>query len=231
MRLTVVKPNAIDFQFRCTPHDALRFGRRGYAIFFFANYMNDVDSPAIHFRGIDRADGPEKWIEAHVPSGHPDWDHGGTYRAVDSAPLECDSDHQFTLNTWSYDYPRLALPFFYGRAGQGMVFLLMLDRAHTPLDEVRFSVFQFKLPQRPRPAWDLQYVIHRVKAEKEYGFRGRLIWKKWVSPEDCLNEYERWSAEVKSAEWPAERSSVSAAGKRSLPSFWRFGEFSSTESF
>jgi hypothetical protein len=28
----------------------------------------------------------------------------------------------------------------------------------------------------------------------EYGFRGRLVWKKFVSAEDCLREYERWVA-------------------------------------
>jgi len=28
---------------------------------------------------------------------------------------------------------------------------------------------------------------------REYGFRARIVWKKWVSPEDCLAEYERWT--------------------------------------
>lgn len=37
-----------------------------------------------------------------------------------------------------------------------------------------------------------QYVIHRVETAKQYGYRGRLVWKKFVSPEDCLEEYESW---------------------------------------
>lgn len=73
---------------------------------------------------------------------------------------------------------------------------LMFDRACTPEDEVRFSLFTFKLPEKPRPAWDFQYVIHRVRQNREYGFRGRLIWKKWVSAEDCLREYRRWASQL-----------------------------------
>jgi hypothetical protein len=37
-------------------------------------------------------------------------------------------------------------------------------------------------------------VINCVESGAEYGFRGRLVWKKFVSADDCLNEYKRWSA-------------------------------------
>jgi hypothetical protein len=63
---------------------------------------------------------------------------------------------------------------------------------HTRDDEIRFSLFKFKLPRQPRPAWDFQYVIHKVEPDKSYGFNGRLIWKKFVSPKDCQREYHRW---------------------------------------
>ncbi len=43
------------------------------------------------------------------------------------------------------------------------------------------------------PAWDFQYVIHQVEEGREYGFRGRLVWKKFVSAADCLREYESWA--------------------------------------
>jgi hypothetical protein len=187
-------PHAVDFSFRCTPHDAARFAPQGYAIFFFANYMNDVLSPAIHFLGIDEAGGQEKWIEADAPAGHPDWNQGGTYRAASAEPTLYAANHDFRLNSWSYDYPRFTRPFYYGRAARDMVFMLMFDRAHTAVDEIRFSLFKFKLPRQPRPAWDFQYVIHPVENDREYGFRGRLLWKKWVSAEDCLAEYTRWQS-------------------------------------
>jgi hypothetical protein len=69
----------------------------------------------------------------------------------------------------------------------------MFDRGWSAEDEIRFSLFKFKVSDRVRrPAWDFQYVIHRVETGKLYGYRGRLIWKKFVSPEDCLQEYETW---------------------------------------
>ena len=39
-----------------------------------------------------------------------------------------------------------------------------------------------------------QYVINRAESGAHYGFQGRLVWKKFVSPEDCLHEYEMWKA-------------------------------------
>lgn len=200
LRYTLVEPHAVDFQFRCTPHDPTRFGPRRYVIFFFANYMNDVVSPTIHFRGIARPGGQETWIHADAPPGPPDWMRGGTYRAADATPTAYDADHGFPLNSWSYDFPRFTLPFYYGRTARGMVFLVMFDRARTPVDEIRFSLFKFKLPAKPRPAWDFQYVIHEVEEDREYGFRGRLVWKKWISPDDCLEEYNRWRRECLATE-------------------------------
>ena len=79
-----------------------------------------------------------------------------------------------------------------GLAAHGMAYMLMFDRAWTPEDEIRFSIFKFKLKKAPRPAWDYEYVIHKVETGKEYGYRARVVWKKFVSPEDCLKEYEKW---------------------------------------
>ncbi len=50
----------------------------------------------------------------------------------------------------------------------------------------------------PRPAWDFQYVIHKVWEDKEYGFKARAVWKRFVSAEDCLKEYEMWKRRVSS---------------------------------
>ncbi len=75
-----------------------------------------------------------------------------------------------------------------------MTLIMMFDRAYTARDEIRFSLFKFKLAKFPRPACDWQYVIHRVEAGQDYGFRARLVWKPFVSAEDCRQEYERWVA-------------------------------------
>ena len=203
LKYTVVKPHYIDVDFRCVPHAKALFGKRGYAILFFANYMNDVEDIALHFRGVEGRGQEEKWIKADAPRGHADWIQGGTYRSLPAADLEYDADHNFKLNIWSYDYPRFTKPFYYGRAARGMAFVLMFDKMHGEEDEVRFSLFKFKVPRFPRPAWDFQYVIHKIEEKKEYGFKARLVWKKFVSPEDCLKEYETWAASLgKAAERP-----------------------------
>ena len=66
-----------------------------------------------------------------------------------------------------------------------MTLIMMFDRTATPSDEIRFSLFKFKLAKFPRPACDWQYVIHHVEPGQEYGFRARLVWKKFVSADDC----------------------------------------------
>ncbi|MBI2948467.1 MAG: hypothetical protein HYY23_12555 [Verrucomicrobia bacterium] len=192
-RYTVREPHYVDFEFRCQASDPRLFGERGYAVLFFADYMNDVEEVPIYFRGVEIAGAPEKWIRAEAPSGHPDYNTGGTYRSIAARDLEYDRNHNFKLNLWSYDYPRFTQPFYYGRAARGIAFMLMFDRIWSAEDEIRFSLFKFKVPRHPRPAWDFQYVIHKVEAGKSYGFRGRLVWKKFISPEDCQEEYAKWS--------------------------------------
>lgn len=194
MLYVVTEPHYIDFTFRCTPLDASLFGSRRYAVFFFANYMNNVDDVSLHFRGHGSPDGKEVWIAADAPNEHPDWNGGGNYRALAADDLAYDEDVKFRLNTWSYNWPRIAKPFYYGRAAHGMTLILMFDRLYSNRDQIRFSLYKFKLPKHPRPAWDFQYVINRIESKTEYGFRGRLVWKKFVSPQDCLEEYERWAA-------------------------------------
>lgn len=193
---TLVAPNAIDLDFRCRAHEPQRFGKRGYAVLFFANYMNDVEQIALHFLTRDNPRAVERWVAVDAPAGRSDYNGGGTYRSIDAPPLEYDADHNFKLNLWSYEEPRFSRPFYYGRAAHGMTLIMMFDKSYTPRDEIRFSLFKFKTPKFPRPAFDWQYVIHRVEAGQEYGFRGRAIWKKFVSTDDCRQEYDRWAAQV-----------------------------------
>jgi hypothetical protein len=196
LKYTVSAPNAVDFEFQCRALKPELFGERGYGVLFFANYMNDVADVAIHFRGVSAPGKAEEWIRADAPPWHPDHNQGGTYRGLAAQDLQYDTNHNFKLNLWSYDYPRFAQPFYYGLVTNGMVFMLMFDRMHTEQDEIRFSLFKFKVPRRPRPAWDFRYVIHEVEKDRPYGFKGRLIWKKFVSAEDCQEEYRNWRSSL-----------------------------------
>ena len=92
-------------------------------------------------------------------------------------------------------WPRFTKPFYFGRAANDMTLILMFDRTHSAKDEIRFSLFKFKVQkERRKPAWDFQYVIRDVEEGREYGYRGRLVWKKFVSQDDCLREYKSWAA-------------------------------------
>ena len=61
---SVTAPHYVDVEFRCRSHNPSLFGERQWGIFFFANYMNDVEDVALNFLGIERAGGQEKWIAA-----------------------------------------------------------------------------------------------------------------------------------------------------------------------
>jgi hypothetical protein len=189
---TLVEPCYIDLDFRCHVQEPALFGARGYAVLFFANYMNDMQQVALNFLGKTSPRDDERWMVAFAPPGHADYNGGGTYRHVDAPPLVYDADHDFKLNLWSYDQPRFTRPFYFGRAAHGMALVMMFDRGYTPRDEVRMSLFKFKVAKFPRPALDWQYVIHRVAAGEEYGFRARLAWKKFVSTDDCRQQYDDW---------------------------------------
>jgi hypothetical protein len=193
---TLGEQNSIDLEFRCKPHDPHLFGSRGYAVLFFANYMNDMEQVALHFLGQDRPQDCEHWITADAPAGHVDYNGGGTYRAASAPALEYDADHNFKLNLWTYEKPRFTQPFYFGRAAHGMTLIMMFDKSYNPRDEIRFSLFKFKLPKFPRPALDWQYVIHQVRAGQEYGFRARMVWKEFISADDCRQEYERWARQL-----------------------------------
>ena len=194
LKYTVKAPHYADFVFRCTPEGASLFGPRNYASFFFANYMNDLQDVSLHFRGHDASDADESWIIADAPQGHPDWNGGGNYRALAATDLKYDNDVQFRLNTWTYDWPRIARPFYFGRVAHDRCLTLMFDRLRSEQDQIRFNIYKFKLQQRPGLACASQYVINEVRYGVKYGFRGRMVWKKFVSAEDYRDEYEHWAA-------------------------------------
>jgi hypothetical protein len=194
---TVVAPHYIDIDFRCTAHDPRQFGDRGYAVFFFASYMNNVADVALNFLGVDHAGGVERWIRGDAPPGPSGWLGGGTYRHVDAPNLAYEPRQGGELNLWSYESPRFTRPFYYGLADHLMTYIVMFDRACTEEDEVRLSLFKFKVGEsRKQPAWDFQYIIHRVEKGRQYGFRARVVWKRFAGADDCLREYESWVASL-----------------------------------
>ncbi len=183
-RVTPSPPDSIDIDFRCRFLDVSRFGSRGYAGFFWANYMRDLRDAAIHFRGIVDDGAEEVWVEAESTEGF----EVGTYLASGASALEFDADHNMALNLRSFSTPRITCPLLISRSANDMVLTLMFDRLRTASDEIRFSSFP--------PAVDFQYIIHAVQAGRSYGFRARLSWKRWPGREACLGEFRAWQSEL-----------------------------------
>ena len=193
MRARLSAPNAIDFRFSCTPRDAGLFGEHGYAVLFWANYMNPLTEIDMHFRGVTGPDEEEKWVSVQAPRTDFLHRHGGVYRSRDAKRLSFDDDHKSPWNVASYQFPRFTRPFYYARADHDMVLIMMFDRMATAVDEIRFAMYRFQVKEETRrPAWDFQYVIRKVEAGRRYGFSGRLVYKKFAGAADCESEYERW---------------------------------------
>jgi len=181
MRFTMVPSHSIDVVYECIPRRPVF--DNGYIIIFWAAYINAPQDKAIHFLGRDEGETTgERWIKAVTPA------HGklSTHRFVaDPGPLPPVPGHPLTLvfNFSKYRYTR---PFYYGRYGD-MVYQVMFD---SP-ERVRFS-------QSPsgggatNPAWDWQFVIRNYKVGRLYRLRARVVYKRFVSRDDCLSEYERW---------------------------------------
>jgi hypothetical protein len=44
------------------------------------------------------------------------------------------------------------------------------------------------------PAWDFQYIIPHPKTNREYSFKGRLVYKPVTDKEDIRQEYIHWKS-------------------------------------
>jgi len=201
LRYTMVAPHYVDLDVSLTPTDAAKFAPSGVAVFMSASYMATTLDPAINFRGLTGPNQPETWIRADATQpdklGHLYDTGGGIYTHLDAFPLPVVKGNQAYFNLNSFPWPRFTQPFYFGRT-QGMVWELMFDRGWTPVDEIRFPLFEFPIkgttPQAYNPAWDWQYVIHNVVAGQTYRYCGRAIWKPFVSQEDAQSEYDNWRA-------------------------------------
>lgn len=179
----VVPPHYIDFDFRATVTDAAEFQPEGYAVFFFASYMETVEANDIRFWGQAGPDDPPGWVSSSAAPGQV----GESYQHVDAAPLPYDdSDPNLRINLSVRDWPRYTEPFYFGRAAQGMVYAIMFDDP-----AVRFTVMRWSAHEA-RPAWDFGYVARDLQDGDTISFSGRVVWKPFVSAEDIRDEYASW---------------------------------------
>lgn len=163
-RYTVLADGAIEYTFECIPRGNTL--TNGYIGLFWASYIEQPESTAIHFLGreADSKDQP-RWIEAASP------DHGtfSTHPpAGDLTELKHDADFPLTLifNRSEYVYSE---PWYYG---------LSHGRAYVQMFRPRDRIWLAQSPSgggNRNPAWDFQWFVHEPKIGQAYGFTMRAV--------------------------------------------------------
>ncbi len=74
-----------------------------------------------------------------------------------------------------------------------MVYLIMFDQT----ENIRFSHSPSGGGRTPdgsdtNPAWDFQYIIPSQELNAEYGFKARVVYKRFAGRDDVVAEYEKW---------------------------------------
>ena len=191
--------DAIDIEFRATPSEE-RFPL-GFAAFMWASYMNHTRERPIHFYGMK--EGREGWVAFGE-----DLEEGfetGTiaFNGVPDLPYE---EGAQTLNLIENPAKKFLLPFYYGLVdGDGlesttedtMAYVMMFDRQES----MRFALWNFIRnaagePNSRSPAWDWQFVIHEPVPGKTYGYRARVLYVPFTTPEAIRAAYEEWAASL-----------------------------------
>lgn len=180
----LVAPYYIDFTFHCVLHDKKYF-QHDYVGFFFADYINKPFDRNIYFQGI--ADNHSNQSGGRLVSAYSE-KHGykSTHRAInDKYDFYFAPDFTITLANHFSDY-RYTKSFFFG-SFQNMAFAYFFE----PSGLIRFS-------QSPdgagigNPAWDFYYTIPQPETEREYTFKGRIVYKPFTTAKDINREYKKW---------------------------------------
>lgn len=184
-RFSLAAPHYVDMDFRCIPR-AATFDR-GYIGLFWACYIDTHLSREYYFIGRKDGETNNRWLAFLSPEHR----EASTLRHVDDRFDPTFAEKFPPMLYTSFSPYRYAYPFYYGRRGE-MVVILMFDQPGP----IRFSHSPSSgglVTPDSNPAWDFQYLIQDYQVGQEYGFRARMIYKPFVSEQDIIAEYERWS--------------------------------------
>jgi hypothetical protein len=166
-RYHLLDDGTIELTFECVPRR--KSFRNGYVGLFWASYINQPKSGAIHFQGHEagKGAGATRWLSVTSPRHgveptHPAADDERAFRHDRDFPLSL----VFNLSRWRYREP-----WYYGLNGD-VAFVQMF----RPADRVRLS-------QSPsgggagNPAWDFQYFIPDYVVGRRYQtvMRAKLV--------------------------------------------------------
>ncbi len=174
-RYELLADGTIEMTFECIPR--ARTFRNGYIGLFWASYIHQPESTAIHFLGWgpddDRRTVKAGWRETISPA------HGvqATHRAAnDHRRFPHDDPFDMTL-VFNESGHRYAEPWYYG-VSHGMAWLSIFREK----DQIRFA--QSPTGGGPgNPAWDFQYFIPDYEVGRCYGFVMRAMYLPFVSSE------------------------------------------------
>ena len=178
-RFTVREPDSIDIDFECVLRKGSAHGR--FLGLFFANYVNSPEDGAYYFLGRSTPGGAVEWIRAYTKA-HND---NSTFQPDQSA-LKTDFKPEYGNRLWrNFAESTYTHPFYYGIV-KGQMLMLMFDHQKN----IRFA--HSPTGGGGTPAWDFEFIIPN-QVGKKYGFHARVLVKGFVSREDVIREYERWS--------------------------------------
>jgi hypothetical protein len=170
---------AIEMTVECIPRR--RSFRNGYIGLFWASYIHQPESGAIHFLGHPgRGDRTPRWIDAVSPA------HGvrATHLAADdSRVFPHDEDFPLTL-VFNRSDVRYDESWYYG-VSHGMAYV----QVFRPRDRVR-------LAQSPsgggagNPAWDFQAFFSDYEVDRRYTLVMRMLYVPFESPEQIRRAVE-----------------------------------------
>ena len=178
-RFTVREPDSIDIEFECVPRRRSAPGK--FLGLFFANYVNSPDDGAYYFLGRTKPGGAVEWIRAYSKEHN---DHS-TF-LPDHSPVKTEFQPGYGSWLWRhFSGSTYTHPFYYGIV-KGQMLMLMFDHQ----ENIRFA--HSPTGGGGTPAWDFEFIIPN-QVGKKYGFHARVLVKRFVSHEDVIREYERWS--------------------------------------
>lgn len=181
-RFRLVAPHAIDFTFRCRPHQhAFRYG---YIGLFWASYIHAPENKSLYFRD------PKGWVQFCTQEHN---NQSTVRHHGDAVDLKFSESPHPTLYK-SLSPLRFADPFYFGYVGTTHLLALFFDRT----DNIRFahSPSSGGPPSAPNPAWDFQFIVPKYDVMKEYGFRARAVYRERCSREELAAEFGAWRASL-----------------------------------
>lgn len=195
-RFRLVEPHYIDYEFRFVDKEDLRQPDCDFRELVWCSYINSPEDPHIHFI----SDG--KWAHILSPKHGVQSCYGPAClkpEQLERLPVEEYKKAGRSLPfRWSYGKERFDLPFYYGRIRE-MALIFMFDK----FEEMRFFMSpsgggRSILPGQANPAWDWCWIIRNgnYQVGETYQIRLRIAYKKFISEEDVLQEYQRFKEQL-----------------------------------